>query len=115
MRMARHQHSGDCAGTTTLKDALTQVGSASDWQSSCGMRAGHGYCWGQNASAQLGDGTLSSRSTPAPVAGPENWQSFDVGHGGACKIASGALWCWGRAEGPGLGTGVSPPAAVIFN
>jgi alpha-tubulin suppressor-like RCC1 family protein len=35
--------------------------------SSCAIADGKVYCWGYNASGQIGDGTTSMRSTPTPV------------------------------------------------
>lgn len=41
------------------------------WYHACALdRAGQVFCWGDNEWCQLGDGTLMSRSEPAPVEGP---------------------------------------------
>ena len=66
------------------------------------------YCWGDNASGQLGTGVTSTTPTPSPVAVRAN--SGDVLYGKdiskisaggtitdstTCAIATGSLYCWG--------------------
>lgn len=57
------------------------------------------YCWGNDASGQLGDGGTGHSATPVHVAG--TWRAVSVGEiytgdGGTCAIdANGGLFCWG--------------------
>ena len=61
--------SGSLGPTATMTP--TQVGAATDWQliaanggSSCGIRSGALYCWGNNEYAQLG---LPTPWSPTPL------------------------------------------------
>ena len=68
-------------GTTTRRDAPisvfpstftagTVVQLAGSFQHECALLAnGRVQCWGYNGFGQLGDGTLTSRSTPARIPG----------------------------------------------
>lgn len=101
-------------------------GGITDWiQPAAGYRhaaalRGNGniYCWGINTYGRLGDGTLSSRSTPTALSGNNNdWVQVASGqeHGAAVK-GNGTLWCWGRNHQGQLGnnstTDTSSPVTV---
>lgn len=63
----------------------------------CGLTvAGKAYCWGSNASGQLGDSTTTSRATPVPVAGGLTFASISAGRNHTCGVlGSGEAFCWG--------------------
>lgn len=72
-------------------------------------------CWGANASGELGDGTTTSRLTPAAVAGVSNVFDFAVGGSFSCAIidegnaavTGGRITCWGSNSSGYLGRGSS--------
>ena len=65
------------------------------------------FCFGDNSYGQLGDGTLTSRPTPALVSlGPTAVRATAVTAGGGhtCAIdVTGQPWCWGRNDSGQLG------------
>ncbi|MEK7667479.1 MAG: hypothetical protein AAB409_02405 [Gemmatimonadota bacterium] len=65
------------------------------------------YCWGHNGfEGRLGDGTIRSRSYPAPVAGGAAFRSLQSTADHTCGLArDGALSCWGDNSGAKLGDG----------
>lgn len=89
---------------------------------SCGVTAaGAVSCWGDNSFGQLGDGTTTSRSTPATVSGVTQTVSVGVGVFHVCASdAGGALRCWGNNNNGQVGNGstsstpVTAPATVGF-
>ncbi len=69
--------------------------------------AGALYCWGNNGTGALGDGTNTSRPLPTPVSGMTSGV-IKVALGGyhTCAIKSGGtLWCWGNNLYGQLGLG----------
>ncbi|MCH7475709.1 MAG: Ig-like domain-containing protein [Gemmatimonadetes bacterium] len=73
----------------------------------CGLTtAGSAYCWGSNRFyGQLGDGTLTDRSTPVEVSGGLTFASVSArGRDHSCGLTtSGTAYCWGRAWDGQLG------------
>ena len=55
------------------------------------------YCWGDNSSGQLGDGTKASRNTPTAVYALDNGvKSIAAGGNHSCSVqVSGSVRCWG--------------------
>ncbi len=77
--------------------------------------AGEVYCWGQNFSGQLGNGTTSNDGQPpAKVQGLTGVTSVACGHDHTCALTqSGRVFCWGRDDLGQLGDGApdgGPPA-----
>lgn len=53
-------------------------------------------CWGRNSSSQLGDGTITRRTTPVAVSGLSSVQKVAVGGSHTCALlTTGAVHCWG--------------------
>jgi alpha-tubulin suppressor-like RCC1 family protein len=73
------------------------------------------WTWGPNASGQIGDGTVVTRSSPVQIGGAE-WSSFTSG--AAAKFAiktDGTLWAWGlNTTGPG-NLGIAPVIPSLSN
>jgi alpha-tubulin suppressor-like RCC1 family protein len=77
---------------------------------SLGVKAnGSLWSWGNNSSAQLGNGNVSnliSNRTPAQVGLDSNWVFTNAGNGsGAAVKANGTLWMWGDNNFGQLGKG----------
>ena len=62
----------------------------------CATTASGAYCWGLNATGQIGDGGTTDDSVPTKVAGGLVFIEISAGDHATCGlIASGAAYCWG--------------------
>jgi alpha-tubulin suppressor-like RCC1 family protein len=103
-------------GTTNDATLAVQVIRASDSQPLTGIAqvsgaychtcardtTGGAWCWGTNSEGRLGDGTVVSHLSAAPVLSTMGGTAFtgvadlSVGEGHVCVLTTaGAVWCWG--------------------
>lgn len=94
-------------GTITNRSSpVTTAGGGTNW---CAVSAGRGHSvaiktdgtvwtWGFNQCGQLGDGSVTSRSSPGTLAGGgTNWCAISAGYDHAAAIKTdGSLWVWGK-------------------
>jgi Zn-dependent metalloprotease/alpha-tubulin suppressor-like RCC1 family protein len=98
------------AGSTPLKN-LVSIAAGAGGHTCAVSSASVGYCWGDNASSQLGDGSVIERTTavtfaPAVVASIGPIKEVSVGEAHTCaRTNGGAVWCWGRNTSGQLGIG----------
>ena len=77
------------------------------------VAGGAAYCWGQNLSGQLGDGTTESRNRAVPVSGGLSFTEIHAGGAQTCGItANGAEYCWGLNQSGQLGDGTRVSRSV---
>ena len=105
-------------GTTTNRLTQTPVSGlgsgvlsiAADYVLSCAVTTGGAAaCWGYNYHGQLGDGTMTNRSTPTPVGGLSSGvSSIAAGQNHACAVTTGGdVKCWGSNASGELGDGTT--------
>jgi alpha-tubulin suppressor-like RCC1 family protein len=80
----------------------------------CGVTSdGTAYCWGDNSSGQLGNGTLTNTATPAPVAGGLSFSTVSTGDKHTCGVTSGGTtYCWGDNSSGQLGNGTTTSSVI---
>jgi alpha-tubulin suppressor-like RCC1 family protein len=99
------------------------IQASTGWQHSVGIRAnGTLWAWGDNTSGQLGDNTVTNKSSPISVIGGfTDWIQANAANGFAFHSlgirANGTLWAWGNNGNGRLGDNTtdnrSSPVIVI--
>lgn len=86
-----------------LSSGVTEAGVGAAY--ACALVSGGVRCWGSNEFGQLGDGTTTDRSTPAPALGLEGGvKHLAVGNTHACALMNdGTVKCWGDNSRSQLG------------
>ena len=105
--------------TGTLGFTATRL--SAGWLHTCAVTTGGAaYCWGDNSFGELGNGTTTGSTAPAPVSGGLTFTTISAGIDFTCGITTTqAAYCWGDNSGGKLGTGTTTsttaPAAVSSN
>lgn len=89
----------------------------SSTQHACAItQSGDAYCWGYNASGQLGIGeTGAPQPSPKRVVGDLKFKDIAVGDSFTCAITlSDEAYCWGSEQQGRLGNGRSEPTGKDF-
>ena len=87
---------------------FASVTTSEQWWHSCGVTtAGEAYCWGLNATGELGSGSaVDSSFTPVQVQGGITFTSVSAGDYFTCGVSTaGDAYCWGWGIYGQLGDG----------
>lgn len=102
------------AGETTFVPNIVSTGAFSDFSASiaasCGLVGTTAYCWGENGSGTLGDGSYTNRTSPTAVAGGLSFKrlgSATVSYTSCGITTADELYCWGSGSYGLLGQGTS--------
>ncbi|MBI2234593.1 MAG: chromosome condensation regulator RCC1, partial [Micavibrio aeruginosavorus] len=116
---------GNGATTGNQVSPVQESTAATDWASvadgnlndhTCALKTnGTLYCWGSDASGQLGNGATTGNQVSPVSIGPV-WASVATGSSNTCAIATGggALYCWGANSNGQLG-GVPYGDSPVFS
>ncbi len=77
----------------------------------CGvLYTGSLWCWGENGSFQLGDGSSIDKTKPTMVGSDTDWVAVAAGAAHSCgRRIDAMLWCWGANGSGQLGLGDTSP------
>ena len=92
------QLAAQAAITSGAPASYSDISSGSDH--TCGINAGLAYCWGSNATGQLGNNSTSQSLIPVAVdtsgvLSGKTVTSISAGGSHTCAVASGLAYCWG--------------------
>jgi len=102
------------AAAAPAASGMTFTAIASAVQSVCGLTpAGDIYCWGNNDSGQLGNGSITSSTVPVKVSGSLTFTSLARGYFHFCATATdGGVYCWGNNQFGQLGDGTTQTRTI---
>ena len=81
--------------------------------STCAIRTnGTLWCWGNNSTGQLGDGTTINRNTPTQVGLDNDWATIAAGRHTCAVRTDTSLWCWGSNFAGQLGNGTTTDSST---
>lgn len=94
---------------------ITQVSAGGNH--TCVVASGAAYCWGLNASGQLGEGTTADSNVPVAadttgVLDGLTVAQISAANQSTCVVAGGAAYCWGYNSSGQLGNGTTTDSNV---
>ena len=99
--------------TITVVGGLVLYTTSAGGNHTCGVTPDSvAYCWGNNSSGQLGNGSMTSSSTPMRVLGGVRFGVVSAGGNHSCGSIDGAMVCWGDNSFGQLGDGTLTNSAV---
>lgn len=98
----------------TVVGGLTLRAIAAGAGNACAITtAGKSYCWGDNSTGQLGDGTVANSNVPVAVVNGDDFVTLTTGQLVACALtAPGKAYCWGNNQNSRLGDGTTTNRTV---
>lgn len=111
-------------GTTSASPSLTPVAVTGGHTFTAIAAAGYftcaidnsqaAYCWGENNSGQLGDGSYATQSSPVAVGGSHSFTSISISdQATACAITTAHdSYCWGNNYYGGFGDGTQNSTSI---
>ncbi|RJQ52684.1 MAG: hypothetical protein C4521_09665, partial [Actinobacteria bacterium] len=101
--------SSDVAGASEMRLATAFSAAAAGHYHTLAVRSdGTAWAWGRNSYGQLGDGSLTSRSSPVQVSTETSWRAMSGGYGHSLGLKQdGSLWGWGYDRYGQLGDGAN--------
>ena len=89
------------AASATFESTFKSI-SAGDSHTCAVSSVGEGWCWGNNSSGQIGDGTSTNKFAPVLIAIPAGepsltgWETFSAGYQHTCGVTTRhTAYCWG--------------------
>jgi alpha-tubulin suppressor-like RCC1 family protein len=106
--------------TAGFTSGVTQVTGGVNADFACAVISGLAYCWGDNGSGQLGNGTRTQSSEPVAVETLSGVVAVSAGYNSTCAITTsgadagvgGSLYCWGDNTYGQLGNGTTTSSAI---
>jgi alpha-tubulin suppressor-like RCC1 family protein len=97
--------------TASVRPAPALIQVSAGTRHTCGVAvAGQAYCWGENESGELGNGSTLPSLVPVRVAGGHSFRQISTGFALTCAITTdNRLYCWGQPHLVGI---ASPPSFV---
>jgi alpha-tubulin suppressor-like RCC1 family protein/uncharacterized protein YjdB len=96
-----------------VSQGLTVTAITAGGDHSCALTIdGSAYCWGSNASGELGNGSQTLSDAPVLVAGAMHFTALAAGAAHTCGITRNGTYCWGSNSAGQLGSGLSIPLST---